>query len=232
VGDETTLRFESFWFNEDAPAEVQTQDGTVSITAPPRLLGDVTDNGDVTAYDASWVLQHTVNLRVLAVGTAALTSDHLVAHNVEAGRIRASFAGAESGVGSGPVLELVFDASDEALLHSLRLDRVRLNEGMIPVRIAAEVPKAYRLAQNCPNPFNPETVIRYDLPEAGSVRLTVYALTGQVVRRLVDGDRSAGRYSVVWDGRDEDGRDVASGVYLYRMVAGEYRGARKLVLVR
>ena len=95
-----------------------------------------------------------------------------------------------------------------------------------------DVPKAYRLAQNCPNPFNPSTVIGYDVPRAGSVRVTIYGLNGQHIRTLINGEHAAGRYSEIWDGRDAAGRDVASGVYLCRMVAGEYRAVRKLVLVR
>ena len=75
-------------------------------------------------------------------------------------------------------------------------------------------------------------MIRYDLPKAGAIRLSLYNLTGQLVRTLVDGERPVGSYSVTWDGRDAVGSDVASGVYLCRMVAGDYRAVRKLVLVR
>ena len=64
------------------------------------------------------------------------------------------------------------------------------------------------------------------------MRLSVYALTGQLVRTLVDGERGAGRYSVTWDGTDDAGRDVASGVYLCRMAAGEYRAVRKMLVTR
>ena len=306
--------------------------GTAFAAESFDRYGDVTNNGEVTAYDASWTLQHTVGLRTLtgedstaadvsgragisafdaslilqyvvdkisvfpvveggipdpmskslmavrnisvgnvvsradggfsvpilidemanvvagevalsfsgglgdvSVEGAELTSDYLLASNVEDGRIRASFAGAESGVGPGPVLEVVFDASSMDLLSSLRLDRVVLNEGRIPARVdrsTVDVPKAHHLAQNYPNPFNPETTIRYDLAKAGKVRLIVYALNGQAVRTLVDEKRPAGRYSVAWDGRDDAGRAVASGVYLCRMAAGDYRMVRKLVLVR
>ena len=100
------------------------------------------------------------------------------------------------------------------------------------VGVEPETPKAYRLRPNYPNPFNPETTIRYDVAESGVVRLSVHALTGQHIRTLVDGERAAGSYSVVWDGRDDSGKVVASGVYLYRMVAGEFTAVRKLVLIR
>jgi len=225
VGDQTTLHFESFRFNEDAPEEADTRDGTVYVE-PPWLLGDVSDSEKVTAYDAALILFYVVGLADSAQYPNLIVED---------GRILVSFAGAESGVGSGSVLEILLDARDADLLRSLRLDRVVLNEGMIPARIEGrdvETPGAYRLAQNYPNPFNPETIIRYDLPKAGPVRLAVYALTGQVVRTLVDGERPVGRHSVTWDGTDNASRNVASGVYLYRMDAGDFRAVRKLVLVR
>ena len=74
--------------------------------------------------------------------------------------------------------------------------------------------------------------ITHDVTKAGTVRLFIYALTGQHIRTLVDGARPAGSYSATWDGTDDSRRDVASGVYLCRMVAGNYSAVRKMVLVR
>jgi len=93
-------------------------------------------------------------------------------------------------------------------------------------------PTRCMLRQNCPNPFNPETGIGYDVPETRHVRLCVYTLTGQLVRTLIDGERPAGAYAVVWDGTDDVGRNVASGVYVCRMEAGEFNAVQKLILVR
>ena len=177
----------------------------------------------------------TIMSNSASMALSALTSDYLLAHSVQDGRIRASFAGAEPSAGPGPVLAVVFDGADVELLRSPRLERVSLNEGRIPVRIEgveSERPTAYRLSQNYPNPFNPETTIRYDVAKTGAVRLSVYALTGQLVRTLVDGGRPAGSYSVTWDGRDDASRNVASGVYLCRMEAGEYGAVRKLLLMK
>ncbi len=96
----------------------------------------------------------------------------------------------------------------------------------------AEMPESFALYFNYPNPFNPETVIRYDVASTCTVRLSIYTLTGQRVRTLVDRERGPGTYSAVWDGLDDAGRDVASGGYLCRMEAGRYSTVRKLVLVR
>ena len=78
-------------------------------------------------------------------------------------------------------------------------------------------PAAFRLDQNFPNPFNPETVITYGLPAPAHVRLTIYDVTGGLVRRLESGFKPAGTFSLTWSGRDGAGRPVGSGVYFYRL---------------
>ena len=169
------------------------------------------------------------------IRTSTLTSGYLLAHSVQRGRIRISFAGAESRSGGGRLLEVVFDERDDGTPCLLRLDGVSLNEGRVPTRIVEqeeEAPLVHRLGQNHPNPFNPETTITYDVTKTETVRLSVYALTGQHIRTLTDGQCPAGTYSATWDGTDDTGQAVASGVYLCRMIAGEYRAVRKLLLVR
>ena len=89
------------------------------------------------------------------------------------------------------------------------------------------IPGAYGLEQNYPNPFSSETVIRFDLPRSAVVRLTIYDVYGREVRRLVEGERSAGRHEVTF--RSEG---LASGIYFYRLEAGDYRQVRQMVLVR
>ena len=89
------------------------------------------------------------------------------------------------------------------------------------------------MSQNVPNPFNLHTTIRYALPQAGTVRLCVYNLLGQRIRTLTDGYRSTGTYSVVWDGKNDSGRDVASGVYVYRLeIEGGIAQTSRMVLLR
>jgi FlgD Ig-like domain len=100
---------------------------------------------------------------------------------------------------------------------------------------AVVLPKAYSLSQNSPNPFNPSTTISYELPEAaGAIKvvLDVYNIRGQRVVTLVDELKDAGKYTVNWDGRDASGRAVSSGVYFYRMQAGEFSSVRKMVILK
>ncbi len=80
------------------------------------------------------------------------------------------------------------------------------------------VPEQYVLYQNYPNPFNPSTTIRYDVPVSGDVCLAVYDINGQLVRTLVKNSRDAGTYTVSWQGDDNQGRMVSSGVYFYKIV--------------
>ena len=94
------------------------------------------------------------------------------------------------------------------------------------------VPDCYDLAVNFPNPFNPQTTIAYQLPEAASVQLTIYNAAGQVVRTLMDERKEAGFYRALWDGADEAGRQAASGVYFYKLEAGDFMKVRRMVLVR
>jgi hypothetical protein len=91
---------------------------------------------------------------------------------------------------------------------------------------------SYQLEQNYPNPFNPTTTIRFALPEAAEVNLKIYDVAGQLVQTLVGGVVEAGRYQVVWDGTNQNGLEVASGVYFYQLRAGEFRQVRKMSLLR
>ena len=94
------------------------------------------------------------------------------------------------------------------------------------------LPTEFQMEQNYPNPFNPTTTINFALPEASEVSLAIYDLQGQLVRKLVAGEVSAGYHSVVWNARDENGQQVASGVYLYIVKAGSFTAQRKLVLTK
>lgn len=93
-------------------------------------------------------------------------------------------------------------------------------------------PTDYGLSQSYPNPFNPETFIEYQLPEPSHVSLKIYDLMGREVRTLVNDERAAGYHRVTWDGRDEAGLKLHSGIYLYRMQAGDFVQARKILLVK
>ncbi len=89
-----------------------------------------------------------------------------------------------------------------------------------------------QLLDNYPNPFNPETTIRFSLKEASSVSIGIYNVKGQLVKTLLSEVREAGNHGVLWNGRDDNGNAVSSGVYYYRMTAGSYIGFRKMLLLK
>lgn len=141
------------------------------------------------------------------------------------------FAGAQSVTGAGEVLRL-YGVGPEGI----RLVRAQLNDGRIAVHSdaleAATVPTTFALHANVPNPFNPETTIRFDLPQASRVALEVYDMLGQKVRTLVDQPLSAGAHQVRWDGRNTAGSSVASGVYFYRIQAQEQTLMQRMLLLK
>ncbi|MBD3218614.1 MAG: T9SS type A sorting domain-containing protein [candidate division Zixibacteria bacterium] len=96
----------------------------------------------------------------------------------------------------------------------------------------AVIPEQFNLAQNAPNPFNPTTDISYALPEAGMVNVEVYNILGQQVKTLVNEYQDAGNYTVTWNGDDEFGSTVASGVYFYRLTSGQYKEIKKMVMMK
>jgi hypothetical protein len=90
----------------------------------------------------------------------------------------------------------------------------------------------FNLSQNFPNPFNPGTVIFYQIPKAAGVELKIYNFLGQSVRNLVQKQQAAGRYEVAWDGLDDTGRSVPSGMYIYQITAGDYQAAKRMILLK
>lgn len=94
------------------------------------------------------------------------------------------------------------------------------------------VPKEFVLNQNFPNPFNPSTTIRYEVPSETRVTIKVYNLLGQEVKTLLDAVKGSGRYEIQWDGKNKSGKEVASGVYLYRLQADKFVKTRKMLLIK
>jgi hypothetical protein len=111
-----------------------------------------------------------------------------------------------------------------------------LNKQGIAENQARAIPEQFVLHQNYPNPFNPGTEIRYELPHAGHVSLVIFNIAGQTIHTLVDESKLAGYHSILWDGRDAAGNEVASGIYIYRFLARSNEAAfetvKKMTLLR
>ena len=142
----------------------------------------------------------------------------------------------------GDILEISVQSSEpfvgvQPLRYTVTAEDVKRSRIQLPALVAYEIPVETALLRNYPNPFNPETWIPYRLAEDAFVTLTIYDGGGRVVRRLDVGHRIAAVYesrskAVYWDGRNELGEPVASGVYFYHLSAGDYTATRRMVIAK
>lgn len=120
------------------------------------------------------------------------------------------------------ILPSIFVADSTWLKRFVKVSEIRPNV----------VPKNFELSQNYPNPFNPTTNIEFAVPAKSHVELVIYNALGQRVRELINEDLDAGWKSVTWDGTDNSGNTVASGIYLYRIEAGDFAQSKKMILMK
>ena len=221
--------------------------------------GDVSGDGNVTAYDASLVLQHVVGLRELSDTereAADVTGDGTVSALDAALILQYTVSLITSfPVDSAPVAPALNPQNETKLLVevikllesiSLTKEQKRVLEQLKSLISKQLLPKHTALLQNYPNPFNPETWLPYQLAQDANVTISIYNIKGQLVRTLHLGNRSAGVYvqkdkAAYWDGRDNEGERVASGVYFYTLQvreaipsigAGDFTATRKMVIVK
>ncbi len=140
--------------------------------------------------------------------------------------------------GSGDVAVLTFRAlADEYALEFESADlrgaeNEALNAELEGLELRPETPVAFRLVGNLPNPFNPVTKVVYQVPHEARVAIRVYDVAGRAVRTLIDGPVDPGQHEVVWDGRNDRGESVGSGVYFCTMDAGDFHGSHKMMLLK
>ena len=208
-GDDLTITITGITDNEGSdPDDV---DGIGTSTAQVRAQRD--GKGSGRTYTISF---DTSDGQATSSGTVTVTVPHDQGKGKAKGRASKPIANIGPGT-SGLILGDKLDAF-EGLLGG-HFAQVREN-------------LTFELTQNYPNPFNPSTTIRYTLPEASDVRLTIHNALGQEVRALVNTTQSAGVQSVQWDGRDALGKLVATGLYLYRLEAGPHVAVGKMIFAK
>jgi hypothetical protein len=156
---------------------------------------------------------------------------------IAVGSMKVDGNGAE---GAGELVEFTFRSqgpplqTDFQILDGVLVDLAGNIDAINNVQIGSllALPTDYALDQNLPNPFNPSTTIKYQMPAAGEATLIIYNLLGQQVRTLLKETMDAGFHSVVWDGKDQAGKQVASGVYIYRLQSGDFSTARRMMLLK
>jgi len=195
-------------------------------------------NSDILAI--SFTLEYDASvLKALNASTTELTQGWQMAHNAEDGPFKVALAGSNPIVSSGAIVNLEFEVLQTELgaaSSRTEFSEILINEGNLGVNIqstefsmATLLPKDYALSQNYPNPFNAQTVIKYELPKTGKVLLKIYNTLGQEVRTLVDEEKQAGYHSINWDGRNDEGSRVSSGIYIYRIQTGDFVKAKKML---
>jgi hypothetical protein len=126
----------------------------------------------------------------------------------------------------------VFVYDDSGVLGFDTSDQVFEVTAVVTDAPSSTRPRTFALAQNSPNPFNPRTTIRFDLPRDENVRILIYDVKGRLVKTLVSEPMTYGTHEAIWDGDDNQGNRVATGVYYYRIVAGSFTATKNMVLVK
>jgi len=203
----------------------------------PGELGDVNGDGAVNVLDVLAVINHILGIETLEgweLGCADCNGDGVI-NIVDALGIVNAILGIGECVPGACTSVLTPEAMEFLKALEPHFTAEEFGKLMALIKPEAAVPSTYGLAQNYPNPFNPTTTIQYSVVSDQSpprVTLKIYNLLGQEVRTLVDEVQEPGHYAVAWNGRDENGRQVASGVYFYRLSALDCMDTKRMVLVK
>ena len=227
---DTTVSLSARLLKVDEPAVLSTPSGTVTVTFEP---GSVTDPLYVTAFDGANNPQMAPGATKLApmaffLGPADVLLNRLSTLRVTGAAIDESMTLARQKDGGWYSLPATIEPGRGTLTASI--DRLGLFAVMKKTDVDGrfdDIPMAFALYQNYPNPFNPATTIEFDLPARTRTRLVVYDVLGKVVARLLDEDRPAGHYRVKFGASG-----IPSGVYFYRLTAGEFSQVRKLLVLK
>jgi hypothetical protein len=193
----------------------------IVMTYNPQILAmrDVSRASSVSG----WLFEHGEK------ETPRIRGDH-------AASLRVSLAGVSPPASDGSLVILSFNTASADAIKQLDITECRLNGGRLKTEIE-NLPKTFALLQNYPNPFNPETWIPYQLSEPADVTITIYNVNGNMVRQLELGHRMPDHYTdrskaAYWDGRNESGEKVSSGLYFYRLQAGKDALVGKMIIIR
>jgi len=177
-------------------------------------------------------------IEFLGIDKTYLSEKFQLLYHEEEGELRAVLYGRESIKKEGDLVNIKFKViGNEGEEGLISLDKFLINEnimqcGSAKVIIEGDLPDDMVLIQNYPNPFNPETTIEVRLKEETFVILTIYNLSGQIVKHLISGMKSAGVHKILWDSRDNNGRFVTSGIYFYKLQKDGKILKKKMILIR
>ena len=237
-GGETEVALQNFQFGSVAGDSIPAGPHQVRIAVEGQLAtGDVNRDGVVSILDLILVAQQ-LGRRVSAGSAVDVNGDGIVSI-LDLIRVAQGIAGSSAAPAAS---ENIDAAMIEAWIAQARLEddgSLVFKEGIknLEKLLASLIPEETALLANYPNPFNPETWIPYQLAESAEVTLTIYDMNGHLIRRLVLGHQAAGMYrsrsrAVYWDGRNQLGEPVASGLYFYTLTAGEFTETRRMLILK
>ena len=244
---ETPLTLDKFEFGTGTGENIPAGPHEVHITVEEGLAtGDVNRDGRVSILDLILVAQQ-LGKRVSAGSPVDINGDGVVSI-LDLIRVAQGIAGSPAApptpllAGGKGGVESVDAATIEAWIAQARLEddgSLAFKQGIenLQALLASLIPEETALLHNYPNPFNPETWIPYQLAESAEVTLTIYDMNGQLVRRLAVGHQAAGMYrsrsrAAYWDGRNQLGESVASGLYFYTLTAKEFSATRRMLILK
>lgn len=219
-----TIRFGEFIYSNDK---------ILSIPIELDAASDLIAAGLTLEYDSQ-------NLKIIDVSTSDLTSGFNIAHNIVAGKLKLALAGTVPLQTSGEIVRIKCEISDPSKRNAnlMTLVQAFVNDGNMVVNIESNIgfgaanPDGFALYQNYPNPLNPETNIKYQIPESGNVELKIFNISGQEIKNLRNENQQAGSYEVHWDGRDHNGQRVSSGIYIYQIKFNNLTQSKKLSVLK
>jgi len=174
------------------------------------------------------------SLEYIGCELSEYTKDFLVeTEQKDDGVLYVAIAGSKNLNEKAELISLRFEKTGNNVID-INLVSAFLNETNVDAisNVNKNLPNKFEIYQNYPNPFNPETNIHYQIPKESKVVLKIYNILGQEVKTLVDEIKPAGFYSVKWNARNDFGRELASGIYFYRISAGDFNKTMKLILIK
>ena len=238
---ETKLALQNFQFGSVTGDSIPAGPHEITFTVEGGLAtGDVNRDGVVSILDLILVAQQ-LGKRVPAGSPVDVNGDGVVSI-LDLIRIAQGIGNTTASAAPPIGAESIDAATIEAWIAQARFEddgSLAFKQGIENLQnlLASLIPEETALLPNYPNPFNPETWIPYQLAESAEVRLTIYDMNGQPVRRMALGHQAAGMYqsrsrAVYWDGRNQLGESVASGLYFYTLTAGKFTGTRRMLILK
>ena len=236
---ETELALDKFQFGSTTGDNIPAGPHEIRINVEEGLpTGDVNRDGVISILDLILVAQQ-LGRRVPAGSPVDINGDGVVSI-LDLIRVAQGIAGSPAAPAAGA--KSVDAAMIEAWIAQARLEddgSLAFKQGIANLEnlLASLIPEETALLRNYPNPFNPETWIPYQLAESAEVTLTIYDMNGQLVQRLEVGHQAAGMYqsrsrAVYWDGRNQLGESVASGLYFYTLTTGDFTATRRMLILK